>query len=167
MGKNIGPISEEMVERTWQEVAGFSLHRADKEMRKLGANQPELLSFVMEFLSAENQEVKEIGLYLFFVVYRIFQKAYGKMGRISAQELIACYEENNKMIELEGRDEHFLEKMARLQFAQQPFVLKYILEALFEAEETIGLTEEQKSFLFICLKVVVDILERKGGRIKK
>jgi hypothetical protein len=39
-------IPEEIVEKTWREVAAFSPDRADKEMIKIGNNQPELLAFV-------------------------------------------------------------------------------------------------------------------------
>jgi len=42
------PIPEAIVEKTWQEVAGFTPDRAKKEMTKVGNSQPELLAFVME-----------------------------------------------------------------------------------------------------------------------
>ena len=39
-------IPEEIVEKTWQEVAGFSPIRANKEIMKIGNDQPELLAFI-------------------------------------------------------------------------------------------------------------------------
>jgi hypothetical protein len=42
------PIPEEIVEKTWQEVAGFSPDRAKNEMMKIGNSQSELLAFVTE-----------------------------------------------------------------------------------------------------------------------
>jgi hypothetical protein len=41
------PIPEAIVEKTWQEVAGFSPNRAKKELMKIGNRQSELLAFVM------------------------------------------------------------------------------------------------------------------------
>jgi hypothetical protein len=39
------PISEKGVEKIWQEVAGFSPVRANKEMMEIGNSQPEPLAF--------------------------------------------------------------------------------------------------------------------------
>jgi hypothetical protein len=43
----MGPIPEEIVERTWQEVAGFRPERAMKEMTGIGNSQLDLLALVM------------------------------------------------------------------------------------------------------------------------
>lgn len=69
----IEPIPEAIVEKTWQEVAGFSPHRAKKEMVKVGNSQPELLAFVMESAKEMGQEVRELAIYMLVVVYRMFQ----------------------------------------------------------------------------------------------
>ena len=95
-------IPEEIVEKTWREVAGFSPVRANREMMKIGKNQPELLAFVTELSEDRGQEVKELGVYLFFVVYRMFQKTQGKIKRISSQELIECHEHGESLMERLG-----------------------------------------------------------------
>ena len=92
-------IPEEIVEKTWQEVAAFSPIRANKEMVKIGNNQPELLAFVTELTEEMGQEVKELGIYMFFVVYRMFQKAQWKIKRISSEEIIKCHEHNETLLE--------------------------------------------------------------------
>ena len=56
-------IPEAIVEKTWQEVAGFSPDRAEKEMMKIGNSQPELLAFVMESSQEMGQEVRELAIY--------------------------------------------------------------------------------------------------------
>ena len=121
----------------------------------------------MTELSEEmGREVKELGVYLFFVVYRMFQKTQGKIRRISSQEVIECYEHNESLMErLEGAHERFLDRAARIQISKQPFVTKYVLEALMEDEEgtdATKLTDEDKGFLFILLKTVIDVLDQKG-----
>ena len=160
------PIPEEIVENTWQEVAGFNPVRANKEMMKIGANQPEILAFVTELTDEMDKEVKELGIYMFFVVYRIFQKAHGKFKGISSEEIIECYEHNEGLMErLEGVHEAFLDRVASIQISRQPYVVKYVVDALMEDEEeedAVALTEEQKGSLFLLLITVIDILDQKG-----
>src|SRR4030042_3643070 len=93
------PVPEEIVEKTWQEVAGFSPDRAKKEMMKIGTRQQELLTFVMESAKEMGQEVRELAIYMFLVVYRMFQEAHGKINKISSEEIIDCYEHNEGLIE--------------------------------------------------------------------
>ncbi len=53
-------IPERIVEETWQEVAGFSPDKAQKEMMKIGNSQPELLAFVVESSKEMSREVSEL-----------------------------------------------------------------------------------------------------------
>lgn len=158
------PIPEAIVEKSWQEVAGFSPDRAKKEMTKIGNIQPELLAFVMESSKEMGQEVRELAIYMFLVVYRIFQKAHGKIKKVSSEEIIKCYEHNESLMErLEGADEKFLDRIASVQTSRQPHVVNYVADALMEeGEDAAALTEEQKGFLFLMLKTVIDVLDQKG-----
>jgi hypothetical protein len=159
------PIPEAIVEKPWQEVAGFSPDRAKKEMIKIGNSQPELLAFVTELTKEMDQEVKELGIYMFLVVYRMFQKAHGKIKKISSEEIIECYEHNEGLMErLEGAHEKFLDRIASVQTSRQPYVVNYVVEALMEkdeGEDAVVLTEKQKGFLFLLLKTVIDVLDQK------
>ena len=107
------PIPEAIVEKTWQEVAGFTPDRAKKEMMKIGNTQPELLAFVTESSKEMCQEVRELAIYMFLVVCRMFQKAHGEIRKISSEEIIKCYEHNESLMErLEGTNEKFLDRIA-------------------------------------------------------
>jgi len=160
------PIPEEIVEKTWQEVTGFSPDRAKKEMMKIGNNQPELLGFVTELTKEMDQEVRELGIYMFLVVYRMFQKTHRKIKKISSEEIIECYEHNEGLMErLEGAHDKFIDRVASVQTSRQPYVVKYVADALMEddeGEDALALTEEQKGFLFLLLKTVIDVLDQKG-----
>ena len=160
------PIPEEIVEKTWQEVAGFSPDRAKKEMIKIGNRQQELLTFVMESAKEMGQEVRELAIYMFLVVYRMFQEAHGKIKKISSEEIIECYEHNEGLMErLKGAHDKFLDRVASVQTSRQPYVVKYVVDALMEDEEREdggALTEEQKGFLFLLFKTVIDVLDKKG-----
>ena len=160
------PVPEEIVEKTWQEVAGFSPDRAKKEMMKIGNRQQELLTFVMESAKEMGQEVRELAIYMFLVVYRMFQEAHGKIKKVSSEEIIEYYEHNEGLMErLEGAREKFLDRVASVQTSRQPYVVKYVVDALMEddeREDAGALTEEQKGFLFLLLKTVIDVLDKKG-----
>ena len=52
-----------------------------------------------------------------------------------------------------------------VQTSRQPYVVKYVVDALMEDEEREAagaLTEEQKGFLFQLLKTGIDVLDQKG-----
>ena len=158
------PISEKFVEKTWQEVAGFSTNRAIKEMQKMGKNQPDLLAFLMALIEDMDPEVRELAIYIAFVVYRIFEGSQNKIKKITSKENIDCYEYNEDLIgKLEGADEKFIDRIAGIQISKQPYVMKYVVEALMEGSEDDDddLTDEDKGFLFLLLKTVVDLLDKK------
>lgn len=158
-------IPEEIVEITWHDVAGFSPDRANKEMMKIGNNQPNLLTFVMEGSKEMGREVRELGIYLFLVVYRMFQETHGMIKKISSEEIIECYKHNESLMErLEGAHEKFLDRVASVQTSRQPYVVKYVVDALMEEDEEVDavvMTEEQKGFLYLLLKTVIDVLDQK------
>ena len=159
------PIPEETVEKTWQEVAGFSPDKAKKELIKIDNRQPDLLAFVTGSSQEMVQEARELAIYMFLVVYRMFQKAHGKIKKISSEEIIECYKHNESLMEgLEGTHERFLDRIASLQTSKQPYVVRYVADALMEedeGEDALELTEEQKGFLYLLLKTVIDVLDQR------
>jgi len=159
------PIPEELVEEIWQETAGFSPDQINKRIKKLSKSQPNLLAFIIEFSQDLDQQVKELAMYMFFVVFRMFQKSsQKKIKRISPEKIIEYYEKNENFIQsLEGVHEKFFERIARVQLSEQPYVLKYVTETLMEApyeEDPILLTEQDAGFVFMLLKTVVDVLDK-------
>ena len=162
----MNPISQELVDETWQAFAGFSPARARKETIKVNKNQPNLLAFMMEFTRDLDQEVQELAIYMFYVVCRMFQKNSKKsLKRISPEEILNCYEKTERFIEsLEGTHERFFERIAKVQLSEQPYVMKYVVEALMEApeeEDPVILTEDDVGYLFLLFKTVVDLLDNK------
>jgi hypothetical protein len=158
-------IPEELVEETWREVAGFGPARGRKEMTRTGKDQPDLLAFLMEFTQDVDPQVRELAIYMFFVVHRMFQKSSDeKVRRITAEEIIDSYEANeNLMDRLKGAHERFFERIARVLVSRQPYVMKYVVDTLIEAPEDeeapVELTEEDVGYLFLLLKTVVDLLD--------
>ena len=158
-------IQEEIVKETWEEIAGFSPNRAKKEMTRLGEQQPELLSFMMKFTQDLDQEVQGLAIYMFFMVCRMFEKASAeKIKKIPPEQIIKCFESNeNLMRSLEGTHEKLLERITETRFLAQPYVMKYVVDTLFEApedEDPIELTEEDIGYLFLLFKTVIDVLDQ-------
>jgi hypothetical protein len=159
------PIPEELVEETWQEVAGFALDREYTEMTRVSKHQSALVAFIMEFTQELDQEVRELATYMTFVVHRMFQKgSRKKIKKISAEEIIDRYEANEDLMEsLEGVHEKFLDRIARVQLSGQPYVMRYVVETLIEApeeEDPVALSDEDIGLLFLLLKTVVDVLDK-------
>jgi len=162
------PTSEELVERTWKDAARLTPARANKEMSKVAESQPDLLAFMMELTEDLTRQERELAIYMFFVVYRMFQKNSGnKVRKISAEEIIESYEYNEGFMErLEGAHEKFLTRIAKTEISRQPYVMKYVTETLVEApeeEEPVPLTEEGTGVIFLLLKTVVDLLDETAG----
>ncbi len=162
----MNPIPEAIVERTWQEFAGFSPDRAKRELMKIDSTQPHLLAFVTESSQEMAREVRELAIYMFVVVYRMFQKTQWRIKKISSEEITECYEHNESLLErLEGADEKFLDRIAGVQTSRQPYLVNYVVDALMEEDEgddALVLTEEQKGFLFLLLKTVIDVLDQRA-----
>jgi hypothetical protein len=157
------PISEELVEDSWQEVAMFNQSQISKGMKDASKQQPHLFAFMMAFTQDLDQEVKELAIYMFYNVYRIFKVSYKKrLNKISSKDIIKCYEHNEQFIEnLNGTHDKFIDRIGRNQGSEQPYVMKYVLETLFEApdgEEPVELTEEDTGYLFMLFKTVIELL---------
>ena len=158
-------LSEEFVEKTWQKVAEFTPEMANKEMQAMGKKQPELLAFLMAYTDDLQQEAKELAIYIAFVVYKMFLDSSGKIPKISAKEIMAGYDKNAHLIEsLEGADDTFIDRIADVQVSKQPYVMRYVLEALMEdaEEDGIDLTEEDIGTLFILFKTEIEVLDKRA-----
>jgi hypothetical protein len=133
-------------------------------MLAMGKNQPDLLAFLMAYTDDLQQEVKELAIYIAFVVYKIFLDSSGKIPRILSREIMTSYNENTRFMEsLEGTNEKFIDRIANVQVSKQQYVLKYVLEALMEdAEENgIDLTKESIGLLFILFKTEIEFLDKR------
>ncbi len=159
------PISEEMVEETWQEIAAFSPGRIDKEMTRTAGRQREIIGFIAAYSEDLSQDAAELAFYMFFTIYRMFWKSSRrKVKVISGGEIEECLDQNESLLErLEGAHEKFVERVAKVESSRQPWVMKYLVETLIEADDgddPIYLTEEESGALFLVLKTIIDVLDR-------
>ncbi len=158
------PISEFLVEETWQEVAAFSPRQAEREMNRTAGKQRELIGFIAAYTEDLSREAAELAFYLFFTIFRMFQKGSGGAVRgVTGDQIEHCLDQNENMLErLEGAHEKFVERVARVEASRQPFVMKYLVEALIEApdgDDPVLLSEAETGALFLVLKTIIDVLD--------
>ncbi len=152
-----------VVEETWRELATFSTAQAKRYMKHIGKAQPYLLAFVLGTTEDLSTDAHELANYMFVVIHRIFEKAAGKIGRVTDRKIDAMHEQNESFIaSFENANERFLERAAKTVASKQPFVMKYVVETLVEApesDEPVELTDEESGQIFLTLKTVIDLLD--------
>lgn len=156
-------IPEDIVENTWREVASLDSGDAWRAMEKVAKRQPALLAYVMAETHEWERDAQEFGVYLFFVVLRMFERLPSHhLKRVSIEQVERRSAENTSMLErLATAEEHLLERAAEMQVESQPHVLRYLTEAILERRDPeIRLTEDEEGLLFLLLKTVVDVLDR-------
>ena len=97
---------------------------------------------------------------MFFTIHSMFEKRYGKVRKIKPREIMRAYERNQQDFEkLQGAHDKFLERRANIFQADQPFVMKYLVEALLEREDPdLSLSEDDEGAIFLHLKTAIDLL---------
>jgi len=158
-------IPEDLVTETAIEISAFSHERAHSEMTSLSNIQPNLVAFMVEFTQDLDQDVSALALFWFFNVSRMFQQAYRRpLKQVSHDTIVKCYESNEALIDsLEHTHDRFVERIASIQLSDQPYVMQYVVESLFEQvdeKEDLELTEDDTGYLFLLLKTVVDALNK-------
>jgi hypothetical protein len=158
-------ISQETVDRAWREVGAFSPARMQRYVARLGIDQPNLLAFMTAFTQDLKEDAQGVGLYVLAVVHRMFElHAPRPLKRISARRIEDTFEALGEFLDKVDRaHEAFLGRIAETQIAAQPFVMKYVVEALMEvSEDAEALSSEDEGYLFMLLKTVVDVLDKAG-----
>ena len=159
-------IPADLVEETWREVGSCSIAQAKEVMNRLGKSQNNLLSFVVIFTQDLEPDAQELAVYLFTVIFRIFEKASsGRIRRVKQGEIVAAYERTEKFVEkFIGAHERFLEAAAASLTSTQPFVMQYLVEALLEAPEEqqnpVILSDEDSGQIFLVLITAIGLLDR-------
>jgi hypothetical protein len=131
-------------------------------MLAMGKDQPDLLTFLMAYTEDVHQAAKELAIYIAFGIYYIFRDLNGKIQKISSRGIIVRYDENTRFLEsLESAHDKIIDRIAKVTVSKQPYVMKYVLEALTEdsREDSIDLTDDDIGLLFMPLKTEIEILD--------
>jgi hypothetical protein len=156
-------IPESTVESAWQEIANLPESEAQQEVERIGTNQPALLAFVMADTEELGQDAQELGLFIFVIVLRMFEKQFGKALKTVEIESVDRLRDKleESMVALAGADQAAFEQAAMAQASEQPFVMKYIAEAIFEPEpgDDVHLSEDEIGGLTLTLRTIVEALQ--------
>jgi len=162
-------VAADVVESSWKEVGSFSPGAAQRESGRVQREQPHLATYVLASTESLSPGAHELGFYIFIVILRAFRSAHGKIRRITAGAVERTAEEiENTFSKLEGAHEAFLERAADVLGSREPYLFKYVVEALMEAPEDpddpVELTEEERGTLFLVLATALEALRREQER---
>ena len=162
----MNPISPEIVEKTWKEMAGKSSPETAQEMiDRMSKKQPVILAHLMASgHDILNRDEKELLLYLGIVVWQIMLQGDTSLPKVTEKTLEKVDKINMKMLEyLEGESgTGFIETTEKLfKDYPQPEVLKYVIEAIMEEpHEDCQIRDEYKGIMVIYLKTVIDCFNK-------
>ncbi len=160
----MGLIGKALVDETWMEVSKYPYDKMVEESGCFLEAQPNALSFIMALTDDYGEGVRSLALYLAYVVFRIFEKNRGgKLPLISKEAITGAFEANEKWLEsMRSMDDKLLER--RIKYSEdfsQPFIIQYVLYALFEEEDDYGnyVNDDSRTVLLIALKIFMDVLD--------
>ncbi len=138
-------------------------------MEQAAARQPALLAYVMASTHDSRPAVQELAVYLYYVVLQMFEaSAPERLTKVGISRVEHHVDRNDSLLEsLVPAHERFLERVVEVESSTQPFVLRYVVEALLEEDGpdlSPPLTDEETGLLFLTLKTVVDALDEACDR---
>ena len=157
-------IDEQTVDSTWQEVAGYGQDEAAQKMELLSQAQPSLLALIAARTEDLDQEARELTIYMFFLVYAIFRRAFGKeIPLVSLDAIMTEQQETHQLIEnIESLPEESWDASVLDEPMRQPFVMRHIMDAITETDESADvdeLTEDERAMIFLTMRSVVTLLD--------
>jgi len=159
----VKPIDEALIEVVCGEVAELDASTLAAQMEALGQSQPNLLAFVIANCESLSSETAELGVYVFFVAYKIFERAAGVRLREVAGNLLSAAEERTEELldAAEDAADGLFESVVEAEFSIQPEIIRTVAEILetYGEEGETKLAEEEKWLLFLVLITVVDVLD--------
>ncbi len=163
-------ISNEVIDRTWAEINNLAPQELVKLVEKLGREQPAILAYLMAAgMNDLSQEEHELLVFYGLSLWQMVNEAGFALQEISLDDLMQAEENNMKMLEyLSQESESDLIKTVETIWKgyNQKGLLMYIIEALIEEsepeEEALIEDDESRAYIFICLKTLIDCLDRAG-----
>ena len=156
-------VEESIVDEVWDRVAKMDEDAGIASMTEFTQQQPNLVGFVAAFSEELRDEARELGIYLLFVVYRMFEESTdATIPELAAEDLVARYEAMQELaLGLDSKPENFFEELAKLEVANQPWIYQCVVESLIEESDdaTIKLSDQELGELFLLLKTAIDSID--------
>ena len=144
------------------------MHVADSQnlMQKIYLEQPNLTEYIVAVNRELDDELNKYVLYTFNTIYYAVERFYQKeFPVISDKTIIKCHEENEALLEsLQTSLDIFITRLAEENYKEQPGIYKFITKTIFEdLREISDITEDEKGWIFLVLKSIVDALNEKNN----
>lgn len=159
-------IQKDLVDETWQEISQYPFDRMAQESERFIKVQPHAALIILAFTEGCDEEVRSLALYLAYVVFRMFEKsARGKIPPLSGEAVENAFSANENWLKsIKDMDERLLER--RMKYSRdlrQPFVIQYVIEALYEESEEEDyqdfLDDDSRATILIVIKTLIDALD--------
>lgn len=160
----MNPISAQVVEQTWQRLAGLSAREGRALGEKFVTEQPIVAAYLMGVdHDLFNEDERELLFYLGAVVWQIMLQGDKPLPRVTEHMIEEAERANVAVIESlqDAPDEVAYATIGRMvQEYPQPEVLKYVINALSESTTEEGIRQDLLGVMMIDLKTVIDCLNR-------
>ncbi|MCX7839313.1 MAG: hypothetical protein N2559_07650 [Anaerolineae bacterium] len=160
----MNPISAQVVEQTWQRLAGLSAREGRELGEKFVTEQPIVTAYLMGVdHDLFNEDERELLFYLGAVVWQIMSQGDKPLPRVTEQMIEEAERANVAVIESlqDAPDEVAYATIGRLvQEYPQPEVLRYVISALSESTQDEGIRQDLLGVMMIDLKTVIDCFNR-------
>ena len=135
-----------------------------RTMQQIGRDQAALMIFVLASTEDLGEDASEMGILLFFVILRAFQKTSPKKIRmIKPARIEAALAANEKLLaNCEHADDRFVELAAGIGTRRQPYLFRVVTEVLMQEPDDPDaphLSPEEQGQLFLTIKTVIDVLD--------
>jgi hypothetical protein len=152
-------ITMQVVDDTWKEFSSLDDLEALDYIDMLGTRQPELMGFVCVALDDLDEELAELGMFVFLVVYRMFEVTFDEIRIAQEADVARSYDELEARLDLlEGAHEKFQLRSVQREIASQPAVIQYVMDALMEQHDEAPLADEEFGAIFIALRTAITVL---------
>jgi len=153
-----------IVEATWRDVASLDPDAARALMERTAERQPALLAYVLGATARSSDAAQGLAVYLYYVLLAMFERTAATPIPSVAPARVEHHAERNETLldRLAPAAEPFWERVAGVEASAQPFVVKYLVEALFEGDQSDDEerpSDDEVGLLYLTLKTVVDVLD--------
>jgi hypothetical protein len=156
-------ITSESVEQACSEVSAYDEEQMASEFERFFKEQPNLCDFVVEVTTDSEQRIKELSLFLSYMVFKTVETARREaLPSVTAEGIEAAFHESEGWIERLNRastGETQSSLMASFAKDSEPYLLQYVISEINEPlDDGTPLADEQKGEVFFVLRTVISTL---------
>ena len=152
-------VHRDTIDRVRRQVAECPDEALDREFEGFFRDQGEICDFVMDLTATSRQPVRELALYLSYVVYRVVAEDSGPLRPVRPETIAAACLESRRWIE--RMSEPVVAEAAAVPEAAgaEPYLIGYVVTEVQDAiEDGLDLGDEETGTVLFVLKTVISSL---------